>query len=68
MSMAKGKGSGYSDEHSAMLKEAMSRPGVREVMEIYERWRKADSSLDNYRQVTRSSTMKVVVSDRANGL
>ena len=32
-----------------MLEAALARPGVREVMEVYQNWQKADSGLDAYR-------------------
>lgn len=36
-------------ERAAMLEEALSRPGVREVMEVYGGWREQDRRLDAYR-------------------
>ena len=36
-------------EHAAMLKEALSRPGIREVMEVYGGWWEQDRGLDTYR-------------------
>lgn len=36
-------------EHAAMLEEALSRPGVREVMDVYSRWWEKDRGLDAYR-------------------
>ena len=50
-----------------MLKEAISRPGVREAMEVYQNWRKVDGSLDSYRQVSRKRS-KAVVSDSSIGI
>ena len=32
-----------------MLQEALSRPGVREMMRVYEGWREKDRGLDSYR-------------------
>ena len=54
-------------ERAAMLKEAMSRPGVREVMEVYQSWKKTDGSLDNYRRMNKKGA-NVVVSDNANSV
>ena len=54
-------------ERAAMLKEAMSRPGVREVMEVYQNWKKTDGSLDNYRRMNKKGA-NVVVSDNANSV
>ena len=36
-----------------MLKAALARPGVREFMEVYRDWQKADRGLDAYRSATR---------------
>ena len=33
-------------DHATILKEALSRPGVREVMEVYGGWREQDRRLD----------------------
>ena len=40
-------------EHAAMLKEALSRPGIREVMDVYDGWREKDRGLDAYRAATK---------------
>lgn len=39
------------EAHDAILQEALSRPGVREVMKVYENWRMADEALAPYRQI-----------------
>ena len=36
-------------EQAAMLKEALARPGVREVMRVYGGWRQVDGRLDVHR-------------------
>ena len=54
-----------SEERAAMLKEALGRPGMREVMEIYDGWRRADKALDAYRAVRKKAWI-VTTSDRAN--
>ena len=48
-----------SDQHSdrqarcaATLEEALRRPGVREMMQVYRNWQQADQGLDAYRTVT----------------
>lgn len=41
-------------EHAAMLKEALSRPGIREVMDVYDGWRERDRGLDAYRAATKT--------------
>lgn len=54
-------------EHAAMLKEAISRPGVREAMEIYQNWKRMDVSLSDYRRVN-DKRDKVVVTDNSNNI
>ena len=36
--------------HEEMLKKARSRPGVREMMEVFGHWQKADKGMDAYRE------------------
>ena len=40
-------------KHADMLKEALARPGIREVMEVYEHYQQVDRGLDAYRMVTK---------------
>ncbi len=40
-------------EHAAMLEAALSRPGVREMMEVYGGWQEKDRGLDSYRAATK---------------
>ena len=40
-------------QREAMLKAALARPGVREFMEVYQDWQKADRGLDVYRSATK---------------
>ena len=40
-------------QRDAMLKAALARPGVREFMEVYQGWQKADRGLDAYRSATK---------------
>ena len=44
-------------EYDAMLKEALSRPGVREVMEIYARLREIDQRLEASRKAIKPTTI-----------
>ena len=39
--------------HDAMLKEALKRPGIPELMRVYGDWRTADRGLDPYRAATK---------------
>ena len=52
-------------EQDAMLKEALARPGVREVMKVYGDWRQIDRELDAYRAATRL-VPAVTTTDHAN--
>ena len=53
------------EQHEAMLKEALARPGVREVMEVYGAWRQVDRELDAYRAATRTAET-ITTTDHAN--
>lgn len=53
------------DQHTAMLDEALRRPGVREVMEVYGAWQRADNGLDAYRAATRR-VREFTTTDHAN--
>ena len=52
-------------EHATMLKEALARPGVREVMEVYQNWQQADRWLDSYREATKEPQI-ITTTDHAN--
>ena len=52
-------------EHAAMLKEALARPGVREVMEVYGAWQEIDRELETYRAATRTAPT-ITTTDHAN--
>lgn len=41
-------------EHAAMLREALARPGIREVMKVYDGWQEKDRGLDAYRAATKT--------------
>jgi len=41
--------------HRRMLEEALARPGVREVMEVYGAWQEKDRALDTWREAVRLS-------------
>jgi len=43
-------------KRAAMLEEALARPGVREVMDVYGVWQAKDRGLDAYRLATKSSS------------
>lgn len=40
-------------EHAELLERALARPGVREVMSVYDNWREKDRGLDAYRSATK---------------
>ena len=41
--------------HEEMLKEALKRPGIREIMEVYNSWQRADKGLEPYRSATKNA-------------
>ena len=53
------------EAHDAMLQEALSRPGVREFMKVYEDWRKVDDAFDHYRQVLKQQA-RMATSNHTN--
>ena len=52
-------------DRKAMLEAALARPGVREVMEVYRNWQKADSGLDSYRAATKEP-QTITTTDHTN--
>lgn len=38
------------ETRSKLMEEALNRPGVREVQEVYHHWLKKNRAMDNYRQ------------------
>ena len=48
-----------------MLEEALRQPGVREVMEVFGGWQRADSGLDPYRFATKDASI-ITTTDHAN--
>ena len=61
----KSRSSKRTEQHEAMLREALRRPGVREVMEVYDAWQRADHGLDAYRAATKKAT-EFTTTDHAN--
>lgn len=64
---------GYTDKkqsnreavHVAMLKESLRQPGVREAMEAYRNWQRADNGLGPYRVATKQPRV-TTTKDHAN--
>ncbi len=52
-------------ERSAMLEEALARPGVREVMKIYGQWQRKDRGLESYRAAT-AELFQISTTDHTN--
>lgn len=52
-------------EHAAMLEEALSRPGIRHVMEVYRHWQKAARAMEPYRLAAKQHET-VTTTDHAN--
>lgn len=53
------------EDCAAMIEEALRRPGVREVMEVYGAWQRIDEDLRTYRAATAIAD-KVTTTDHAN--
>ena len=53
------------ERHAAMLDEALRRPGVREVMEVYGAWQRIDERLSVYRAAAVAAPM-ITTTDQAN--
>ena len=52
-------------ERARLESEAGKLPGVREVMEVFQLWQRADQSLDGYRAALRQAET-AVTTDHAN--
>ncbi len=53
------------EQHAAMLEEALQRPGVRDVMKVYGEWQRADKGLDAYRTANKEGYV-TTTTDHAN--
>lgn len=51
--------------HAELLQEALERPGIRDLMRVYEDWRQADRGLDSYRAAMREPH-RITTTDHAN--
>ena len=51
--------------HAEMLKAALERPGVNEVMQVYGGWREKDQALNPYRTAT-SQPVKTVTTNSSS--
>ena len=51
--------------HAALLKEALKRPGIPELMRVYGDWRTADRGLGPYRAATKAP-WRTTTTDHAN--
>lgn len=51
--------------HAKLLQTAFKRPGVSEVMRVYEDWRQVDRGLDSYRAAT-CHPHRITTTDHAN--
>ena len=48
--------------------EAGNLPGVREVMDVFQLWQRADQPLDGYRAATLRQVRTAVTTDHANAI
>ena len=62
---ARSETSALEQERQALLQKALDRPGIPEVMKLYEAWQKQDKGLNTYRAATRRS-FKITVTNHAN--
>ena len=53
------------EQQTDLLEEALSRPGIRELMLVYQGWEKREQQLDSYRTAA-SGKGTVTTSDHAN--
>lgn len=51
------------ERRDALFEQAMERPGIREVMRVYEDWKQADRALDSHRAI---AAWRGNVANRAN--
>ena len=42
-------------EHEELLERALARPGIRDVMRVYDNWREKDRGMNAYREATKQS-------------
>ncbi len=42
-------------ERTKMIEAALARPGIRELMAVYDRWQEKDRGLDAYRAATKAA-------------
>ena len=61
----KPQSSNREQEHAAMLKEALARLGLCEVMQVYQNYQQANKGLNSYRLATKHPE-KLLTTDRTN--
>ncbi len=52
-------------EHANLLERALARPGVREVMDVYDNWRERDQGLNGYRAATKTPE-RIITTNSSN--
>ena len=40
-------------EHEELLERALARPGIRDVMRVYDNWREKDRGMNAYKEATK---------------
>lgn len=45
--------SGREQEHAELLERALARPGIRELMRVYDNWLEKNRNLNTYRSATK---------------
>ena len=53
------------EEQEALLQEALARPGISEVMRVYENWQETDRAQEPYREAMRDRPV-IIATDHVN--
>ena len=53
------------EQQEALLQEALARPGILEVMRVYENWKEQDQAQEPYREAMRDHPV-IIATDHVN--
>jgi hypothetical protein len=53
------------EQQEALLQEALARPGISEVMRVYENWKEQDRAQEPYREAMRDPPV-IIATDHVN--
>ena len=54
-------------EHAELLERALARPGIHELMTVYNNWREKDRGRNSYRAATKRSE-RIITTNSSNSL